>query len=381
MMTISPVGRKAFAMKYTLQVFTGFRDAPRRQPEEVIRAVRDIASRVRVEQVIIGWSADPAFYRQVGSFLRAAGIRMILWLPAFAGTGGPGQTDEAVDLYGSPVRLPPGQEGEGFSFHCPSSRRNLRFVTDFYSRHFSGCGFDGVFLDRIRSQSFLAGVSGVLGCGCERCRRAFLERGVDLSAVRDLYERRRDAFFDMAAYPPDGRFEPENALAGQFFDAKEQFIADAAADLCRHFHSLGLLVGLDLFAPLVSRFVGQDYALLARHADFIKPMLYRRTDAPAGIGFEYALWEKHAPEARGRARFSMDRAFMDTQLQALRGLPCECLPGIEVNYDPDLVHTDPEYITESLSAIRDRGFDSAALSWNILQAPPAHLEAIFKFST
>ena len=50
-----------------------------------------------------------------------------------------------------------------------------RIVRDIYERYFSACGFDGVFLDKIRGQSFVSGVSGVLSCGCGRCGKAFLE--------------------------------------------------------------------------------------------------------------------------------------------------------------------------------------------------------------
>ena len=133
-----------------------------------------------------------------------------------------------------------------------------------------------------------------------------------------------------------------------------------------------------MFAPAVSRFVGQNYGLLTRHADFIKPMLYRKTDAPAGIGYEYALFTQHAPEARGRAAFTMDRAFLETQLEALRDVPCERYPGIEVCYDKELVRTDAGYITESLSAVRDRGLEGAALCWNVTEAPEENLEAVYR---
>ena len=45
------------------------------------------------------------------------------------------------------------------------------------------------------------------------------------------------------------------------------------------------------------------------------------------------------------------------------------------NYDEKLVRTDVSYVTESLNAIRNRGFEGAALCWNVMQAPDAHIEA------
>ena len=365
-------------MKYILQIFTGTWKAPHDAPEEIIRRISGIASRIPVEQVIIGWNTDPAVYSRVGTFLHEAGIRMLLWLPAFSEAGGIAEPDGAMDIFGKPVALPALQGEDGFVFHCPSSGRNIQLVKDLYERYFAGCGFDGIFLDRIRSQSFVSGVSGVLSCGCENCRKAFLKQGVDLDAVRRRYEEQGDAFFDLASCPADGRFVLRDELAQRFFDAKETIIADAAAEISGYFRNRGLTVGLDLFAPLVSRFVGQNYALLAGHVGFMKPMLYRRTEAPAGIGYEYALFEKHAPGARGRIRYPMDRAFLDSQLEALRDIPCEQYPGIEINYDPELVRTDAGYIRESLAAVREQGFERAVLCWNIMEAREDLLSAVYE---
>ena len=171
----------------------------------------------------------------------------------------------------------------------------------------------------------------------------------------------------------NGEFVFENPLAQCFFEAREAIIADAVTGLTGHFKDKGLIVGLDLFAPVVSRLAGQNYALITKGADFIKPMLYRRTAAPAGIGYEYALFEKHAPNARGKKALSMDLAFLRTQLQAIRNVPCEQYPGIEINYDEKIVKTDPEYIRESLEVVRESGCSGAALCWNIMEAPEEHL--------
>ena len=362
-------------MKYILQVFTGPWKTACYRPEEIVLKMQQIAARIPTDQVILGWNIAPSVYREVGSCLHKAGIRMLLWLPVLAETGALSETEESLDLFGERVVSKAGDEGADFAFGCPSSPRNIRIVQEIYEKYFSGCGFDGVFLDRIRSQSFASGVSGVLSCGCERCRKAFLDRGVDIRAVRERYEQKRDAFFDLTAYPMNGRFELKDPLAQRFFDAKEEIIAETVNEICAYFKGKGLTVGLDLFAPLVSRFVGQHYPLITKNADFIKPMLYRKTEAPAGIGYEYRLFEKYAPDARGRIQITMDKAFLDTQLEAVSRVPCGKYPGIEVNYDENLVRTDAGYITESLSAIRDCGFDGAVLCWDVMRAPETFIEA------
>ena len=363
-------------MKYILQVFSGPWNQANWQAGEIIRTIREIASQIPVEKVIIGWYTDPSVYRETGEFLHESGVQMLLWLPVFAEVGETADQDEALDLFGRKVPAPAGEEGTGFRFGCFSSRRNVQIVKDAFEKYFAGCGFDGVFLDRIRSQSFTSGISGVLSCGCERCRKAFLEKGVDLSAVQKLYEEKGDAFFDTASFAMNGEFRLNETPARRFLEAKEEIIADAVDEIIRYFKAKGMIVGLDLFAPAVSRFVGQNYALLAKNADFIKPMLYRRTDAPAGIGYEYSLMKKCLPDAKGWDPLPADRTLLEMQLEAIRDVPCGRYPGIEINYDEKLVRTDEAYITESIAAIRDCGYEGAALCWDVMQAPQGYFRAI-----
>ena len=363
-------------MKCILQICTGAWDTSNYAPEDIIDKIKAISTRVPVDKVIIGWSTEASLYQKVGSFLHSQGIQMVLWLPCFSEISGIALPDETLDVFGRTIITPLKQPGEDFVFCCPSSPRNIQIVETLYEEYFANCGFDGVFLDKVRGQSFVAGVPGVLSCGCERCRKAFREKGVDLEDVRSLYEKKGDAFFDMRLYPTDGEFELEEPTAQRFFEAKEEIIAAAVTELCDHFKDKGLIVGLDLFAPLVSRFVGQNYSLITKSADFIKPMLYRRTEAPAGIGYEYALFERHVPTAKRCAAQAMDRAFLDTQLEAVGRVSCERYPGIEINYLEDIARTDAEYVHESLAAVREFGFEGAALCWNVMEAPDEHIEAV-----
>ena len=148
------------------------------------------------------------------------------------------------------------------------------------------------------------------------------------------------------------------------------------ASICDHFRERGLEVGLDLYAPFMAPFVGQDYEILTSHADFIKPMLYRQTFAPAGMGFEYDLLKKAAPDAEGYPEFDMDLDFLHSQLEAMEQYSCAKYPGIEINYRAVVVPTSPEYVTESLDAVTSHGFEGAVLSWNIMEAPLANLDCL-----
>ena len=344
--------------------------------EQIIGRIDTVSSMIPVEKVIIGWSLDKEIYREVGAYLHEKDIKMLLWLPVFAETEEMCENSAAVDLWGE---IPDNYDlaaGEGFRFNCPSDNHNADNVIGIYDNFFSDCGFDGVFLDRIRTQSFVSGVGGVLNCGCGLCRKNFIKEGVELDEVVAEWESIGDRFLNVTGYSPKGGFTFENPLADRFFKAKGHIVSTAVADIADGLRSRGLEIGMDLYAPFMAPFVGQDYAILAAHADFIKPMLYRQTFAPAGMGFEYDLLKKAAPEAEGYPEFSMDLDFLHSQLEAMEPYGCAKFPGIEINYREGIVPTSPEYVTESLSAVASHGFDGTVLSWNIMEAPLAHLDCL-----
>ena len=361
---------------YIVQVSLGTWNAPAYTAGQIISRLDTVSSMIPVEKVIIGWSLDKAIYKEVGEYLHGKGIKMLLWLPVFAETEDVCESTPTVDLWG---RIPGNYDltsGEAFRFNCPADPQNAAAIVAFYDRAFSDCGFDGVFLDRIRTQSFVGGVSGVLSCGCADCVARYAAEGVDLEAVKAAWEAQGDAFLSVVDYDPELGFEFKDPLAADFFRAKGHIVSGGVAAVADSLRSRGLEIGMDLFAPFMAPFVGQDYAILAQHADFIKPMLYRKTTAPAGMGFEYELLRQALPNATGYPEFAMDLAFLDSQLAAMEPYPCAKYPGIEINYRVGVAETDPAYVTESLDAVMHHGFAGAVLSWNIMEAPEAHIACL-----
>ena len=361
---------------YIVQVSLGGWHSPDYSAEQIIGRIDTVSQLIPVQKVIIGWSQDKDIYRRLGEYLHDKGIRMLLWLPVFAETEEVCENSPAVDLWGQVPSNYDLAAGEGFRFNCPSDPKNAANVVGLYDQLFSDCGFDGVFLDRIRTQSFVSGVSGVLGCGCPLCVERFAAEGVDIEAVKSEYETKGDAFFSASSYEPTAGFSFENPIAAAYFKAKGHVVSASVAAIADSLRSRGLEVGMDLYAPFMASFVGQDYAILADHADFIKPMLYRQTFAPAGMGFEYDLLRKAVPDAKGYPDLKMDVDFLHSQLKAMEPYACGKYPGIEINYRPVVAPTSPEYISESLKAVLSHGFDGAVLSWNIMQAPLSHLEPL-----
>ena len=363
---------------YIVQVSLGGWHSPDYTAEQIIGRIDTVSQLIPIKKVIIGWSQDKSIYQKVSEYLHSKDIRMLLWLPMFAETEEVCENNPAVDLWG---KVPANYDlaaGEGFRFNCPTDPKNIANVVAIYDNLFSDCGFDGVFLDRIRTQSFVSGVNGVLGCGCQLCVERFAAEGVDLQTVKSEYEAKGDVFFSVSNYTPADGFCFENPVAAAYFKAKGHVVSASVAAIADSLSSRGLEVGMDLYAPFMAPFVGQDYTVLANHADFIKPMLYRQTFAPAGMGFEYELLRKAAPSATGYPDIKMDVEFLHSQLEAMEPYSCGKYPGIEINYRADIVPTSPEYISESLKAVLSHGFNGAVLSWNIMEAPLSHLEPLRK---
>lgn len=376
LMALVACGTKQPQPGYIVQVSLGGWHSPDYSAQQIIGRIDTVSNLIPVEKVIIGWSLDKEIYKEVGTYLHSKGIKMLLWMPVFAETEEMCENSPAVDLWGN---IPANYDlaaGEGFRFNCPSDPRNAANVVAIYDNNFSDCGFDGVFLDRIRTQSFVSGVGGVLNCGCPLCVEKFKAEGIDLEAVKAEWDACGDAFFSVSGYSPSEGFSFDNSVASAYFKAKGHVVSSAVASIADCFRSRGLEVGMDLYAPFTAPFVGQDYGILAQHTDFIKPMLYRQTFAPAGMGFEYDLLKKAVPGATGYPEFQMDLDFLNSQLEAMEPYPCAKYPGIEINYREGVAPTSPEYVTESLKAVMSHGFNGAVLSWNIMQAPVAHIDCL-----
>ena len=361
---------------YIVQVSLGGWHNPNYTADEIITRMEEVTAQIKVSKVIIGWSIEPEIYQKVGEYLHAKNIAMLLWLPVFAETEEMCTNSPAVDLQGSIPANFNLTEGEAFLFSCPSDPQNSANILSIYNQYFSGAGFDGVFLDRIRTQSFVGGVPGVLSCGCPICAEKYAEEGIDLAEVAQEYDLLGDSFFDVTGYSPKDGFTFANSLAAKYFQAKGHIVSGAVAAIADSLKTRVGTIGMDLYAPFMSQFVGQDYAILSRHADFIKPMLYRKTNAPAGMGFEYALLRNAIPEAEGSPEFAQDLDFLNSQLEAMEPYQTGKYPGLEINYRQGVAETSPEYVKESAQAIREHGFNGAVLSWNIMEAPDAHIQAL-----
>ena len=158
---------------YIVQVSLGPWQSADYSASQIIARLDTVASIIPVKNVIIGWTAQSEIYKEVGAYLHGKGIGMYLWLPVFAETEEVCDNTPAVDLWGREPANYDLAAGEGFRFNCPSNPANRANVVAVYDRLFADCGFDGAFLDRVRTQSFVGGVSSSPArcrLGCRRWR-------------------------------------------------------------------------------------------------------------------------------------------------------------------------------------------------------------------
>lgn len=84
---------------YIVQVSLGPWQSADYSAAQIIARLDTVASIIPVKNVIIGWTAQPEIYKEVGAYLRGKGIGMYLWLPAFAETEEVCDNTPAVDLW------------------------------------------------------------------------------------------------------------------------------------------------------------------------------------------------------------------------------------------------------------------------------------------
>lgn len=369
-------------MKKVIQIFTGGWHNQLYTSDEICQRIEKITTQVKIDAIIIGWHLNPSLYEEIGAYLRSKNIEMYLWLPTFSEIGELGEVDPVIDIWGNVTQKYVLQEGESFEFFCPSSSKNQNLLLDIYDQYFSKCQFNGVFLDKIRTQSYIPGSKDVLGCCCELCLEEYKSHDYDICQLKDFIdEKGMTEVFKPASFNIVDGFHFHYPLVEKFLDIKAQLYTKQIAKVVDGFRQRGLKIGMDVYSPAMARLVGQDIASLTQIADFVKPMMYRRTTAPAGIGFEYQAMKK-----------ALNSTLFDELLECKNGLEpmsedmmkemldradkSKLYPGIEINYREDIARTDETYVKNSMQAVLDAKCGGIVFSWDVMLAPDNHIMSI-----
>jgi hypothetical protein len=274
--------------------------------------------------------------------------------------------------------------GEQFRFSCPATSPGR--VIEVYEKHYADAGYDGVFLDRIRYPSFIGGFSSVLGCYCGHCRKHYPLPELRELAVRDTANPLGIGGYRNMHYSMDDAFK-------RLFERKCDAVFEAVSVLVGYFRGRGMEIGLDLFAPFIAYFVGQDCRRLLGLADFVKPMFYGVTNAPAGLPFELRQYAcafgggEESAMLRKNALLSLiggEAGLMGREIADMKRFVSEnklgarVCAGIEFNRIDGVADVDESYLRARLNEAADA--DGIVASWDLNTISAEHIDCLLRYS-
>lgn len=369
-------------MKKFVQIYTGGVSGRNISIQQIQQKLASLESG-RTDGIIVGWSLEQQIYKWLRDYTKDRGIELYLWFQVLAEFKSLGDFESVRTLNGKPLRTAAFDGDEEFSFYCPSNPNTLKSLIEIYEKYFSDIDFDGVLLDRIRFPSLAADQNALFSCTCPYCMEKLEERGIGRKDIEEVYrqikeEAKKGVFMGIEKYK-DGRYTFRSKKVEAYLNARTGLITEIVKELADYFRGKGMKAGLDLFAPFLSLFVGQDYTELSREADFIKPMLYRYTYTPAGMQYEL---DGMAGEMAGNMKqiIGMEDGrltdFMEKELKAVQKLSdCAIYAGLEVHTAKELPLIRPQSIKEGVALTEKRKCAGRIASWNILEASKENLLA------
>lgn len=359
--------------------------------------IKDKLPSAGLSGIIIGWSENSECYTEARKFANAIGAKLYLWLPVFSEMKHFLSQSDFILLTGKPAKSIAFSDDENFDFCCVSDTKNIDKLLEYYNNTFQKYGFDGVFLDRIRYPSFAAGIDAFLGCSCPSCREKYRRFGLSPNDLRDYNERLKSRIRDSSCINPlgiksytNGKWMMEDEELELIISAKCDIVYQSLDYISTRLKNNVSEIGLDLFAPFMSEFVGQSYEQLSELADFVKPMLYRYTDTPAGFKYEIRQMvnaistedtklqrEGYLKTVLGISEIGNMDGLMISELRNLQKIRDKVMIGIEVHTAVGLPSIRTDQINDNIRTIEKFGFKGITACWNILEAEESKLSKFF----
>lgn len=185
------------------------------------------------------------------------------------------------------------------------------------------------------------------------------------------------------------RWQLEDADLQALFDARCAILEESLASLCAAYRARGYKIGLDLFSPALSWFAGQDFQHLMGLADFVKPMMYLHTSAPAGLPYELDAVEQAAGRESKTSLMNLCGgetvdAFAAAEIRRMMAMAGQASPvvsvfcGMEYNRVPKLAPVGPKQILHSLQVFSSSGAEGVMPAWSLISAPEENVNALME---
>lgn len=390
------------------QLVAGKSEQSRFSIEAMAAKLKLAKDRIGLDTVLFWPSRNRELDASLRGCCRDLGMGLYLWYPVLADTGGdPLEAEMVVDAWGGKGQGKSGCWGglatpgdENFLFACPRAEgvhnKNIARL------ELELPDYDGVFLDRIRYPSPANGLEMLFSCFCPRCLDA---EGEAVYWRKSALEARK--WLECAS---DGDLERLDGLIhlfrdfglDRFFANKAKTIAKMTAPYVKLAMKSDKTIGLDLFSPMLSALVGQDYEQLGALSDWVKPMSYCHARGPAGLPLEIVClvrgltaWGRGLSESAvmdfvGKS-FSLTGLPRSAESLEMNGLR-EDVAGREFNRANRIVHgrvypgfecvQHPDFSLNMTEAEISRYLSSLSsapvliLSWNILYTPESFMKVV-----
>jgi len=303
-----------------------------------------------------------------------------------------------------------GEGEEDFLFLCPNDEEHIRRIFDQYQNKIKESDFDGVFLDRIRFPSPSDGFETLFSCFCKYCLNKFYNNyGEDLKDYRNQVK----TFFKKFKTIDINYLQTCQALSDiiirdslrKFYDFRRQNIYQILKMFTDKAKQMGKLVGVDLFAPSLAPLVSQDYQLLTKTCDWIKPMIYCHTSSPAGLPLELycfirAILDINPALDEGQLIREISRIIgvdlptqinellkngvseniIYSEMQKIKELnlreSVDIYVGLEAVQITGLCNITERILKKYLKSVIETDFKGIILSWDLLKIPDENLQLV-----
>jgi len=184
---------------------------------------------------------------------------------------------------------------EKFEFVCPNKTKTISEIYNLYKDKVDKLDFDGVFLDRIRFPSSAMGFEMLYTCFCKDCENKLQEEwGEKLKNYRamanDHYLKLQKETINIMSSADSLHSIVYPEAMQNFLRFRDSSVSRIVAMFSDYARQKGKKVGLDLFSYSLADNVSQDYEMLSKTCDWIKPMIYCHSKGPAGFPLELYLF-------------------------------------------------------------------------------------------
>lgn len=355
-------------MKYILQVNTGNIDTPNYRSEEIINRLEHVSKYINISRIIFGWHDNYQENKKISEYLRSKNIESYFWLPVFAEIIDSSKEDNYVESNLFEKKISQMSDGDNFEFVCQSSKKNIEYIENKFKELIKDIKLDGVFLDRIRYKSPALAKDAIYGCQCEQCKTLYK----DINIENNIYDKL------VPTEIVEGTYCYEDKNTNELMKIKRNIITNQISELYKYFKKNNLKVGLDTFALCLADFVGQDIIKLNECSDFIKPMFYLKTTAPAGLPFELEGLPTSTINAISNL-WGCNLTDIDSSIKQCNYLldrKVNITPGIDVNHIENICNSNEDYVIEYLKKLKSINCEEVVLSWDSMKIEDTLLEKI-----